>query len=56
MVCGSRTWNGQSALALEESGIRLDEFVRRNIANGDTTWHFGGCSEGRWVVVKNVLR
>ena len=56
MVCGSRTWNGQTALTLEEGGICLDELVRGDIANGDTTGHFGDCSECRWAVGENVLR
>jgi hypothetical protein len=37
----SRTWDGQTTLTLEEGGVGIDEFVRRDIAYGDTG-HVGG--------------
>ena len=41
-VClGSRTWNLESALALEEGCVGFDEFVRGDIADGDAV-HAGG--------------
>ena len=36
-----RTWNWEFALALEEGGVGVDEFVRLDVANGYAR-HYGG--------------
>ena len=50
----SRTWNWQLSLALQEGGVGLDELVRLDIANRDSS-HGCGVGACRWVRIGGEL-